>query len=333
MGASIINKGTSATSVPTLNNDSQIFLKTIGERAPQIFKTKGLTELPPSEGRESFAKLLAPPANSSLPVLNIKTSNKTLQIEEHVHIPVRVYTPANTSGGLPVIVYFHGGGFVFGDLNFLDYTCGALAEKSQCIVVSVAYRLAPEHKFPAAHDDAWLATKYVWEHPKDFGGNGVVAVAGDSAGGNLAASVCHKAKANPAVKIAFQLLFYPWVDMNNTTASDQKFGKGYFLELTTLTWMREQYLGTDAATTDPVANPQLQTDFTGLPPALVVIGECDPIHDDAKLYYEKLVKAGVPAQFIEFGGILHDFCALPAYYEAAFDALGAASSELKKFVK
>lgn len=312
-----------------LNKDSERFLKTFSDRASKNLNGKKLTELVPEEARRVFSRLVAP-IEGKLKPLDVSAENKTIITDDGARINVRFYKPARAAGKLPILVYFHGGGFVLGDLDFLDYTCRFLADGSQCIVASVDYRLAPEHKFPTAHNDAYFVTKYIYNHPEEFSGNGLLAIGGDSAGGNLAASVCHMAKKSQEIKIQFQLLFYPWVDLNNKTKSDKTFEKGYFLELDTLNWMREQYLSKSGDKKDPIANPQLQKDFKGLPPALVIIGEDDPIHDDAKMYYEKLVDAGVDAQYAEFGGILHDFCALPSHYEAAQLAYDMACDKLKR---
>lgn len=312
-----------------LTKDAKHFLKLLEQRGNKILKGKSLIELPIAEARKAFDELVAPLPDHLHPI-DIKVENKSIPQNGAEKIPVRVYTPKNTSGPLPILVYFHGGGFVFGGLNFLDYACRFLAMRSTCIVIAVDFRNAPEHKFPAAHDDAYHATQYIYENAKEFGGYGLIAVGGDSAGGNLAASVCHMAKKSKHINIAFQLLFYPWVDLNNTTASDKKYARGYFLELNTLDWMRKQYLSSPADEKNPIANPQFQTDFKGLPPALIINGEVDPIHDDAKMYYQKLVAADVEAQFVEFAGTLHDFCALPSHYEAALLAFEVASHELKK---
>lgn len=314
-----------------LNKDSQRFLDVINERAAQVLQGHTLADLPIEKARVAFTQLVAP-IPGKLKNIDVNIENRSVTYDE-ITVPVRVYKPANASGALPILVYFHGGGFVFGDPDFLDYTCRFLADGSHCMVVSVDYRRAPEHKFPAAHNDAYFVTKYIHDHAEEFNGNGIIAVGGDSAGGNLAASVCHMAKDSKAFNIVFQLLFYPWVELSNKTASDKKFKKGFYLELDTLNWMREQYLDKKADAKNPIANPQLQKDFRGLPPALVINGEDDMIHDEAKMYYEKLVAADVDAQFAEFGGVLHDFCALPSHYEAAFLAYDMACEELKKAFK
>ncbi|QRN03346.1 alpha/beta hydrolase fold domain-containing protein [Legionella sp. MW5194] len=310
-----------------INPDSTAFIERLTERAGSALNGANLLELPPEKARVAFNKLIAPVPGKLKPI-DVQVENRHLDIEG-VKTGVRIYKPLKNNTDLPALVYCHGGGFVFGDPDFLDYTCRALCEGAHCMVVAVDYRRAPEHKFPTAHDDCYRVVRYVQKHAKDLGGNGVVAVGGDSAGGNVAASICHQAKKNKDVEICFQLLYYPWVDLNNTTESDKTYAKGYFLETETLHWMRKQYLNSGDEK-NPIANPQFQTDFSHLPPALIIAAECDPIHDDAKLYYQKLADAGNDAQFIEFGGILHDFCALPSHYEAALLAFGASADALKR---
>ncbi|KTD46100.1 alpha/beta hydrolase [Legionella quinlivanii] len=311
-----------------INTDSSNFIKRLGERASSALDGQNLLEMEPGKAREAFNKLVAPVAGR-LKAIDVHTEDRELDINGH-KIQVRLYKPSKDSSNLPALIYCHGGGFVFGDLDFLDYTCRFLSEAANCLVVAVDYRRAPEHKFPAAHNDCYDVIRYVQKHAAEFGGNGKVAIAGDSAGGNIAASICHQAKKNKDVVISFQLLYYPWVDLNNTMPSDKTYETGYFLETATLHWMRKQYLGKAEDEKSPEANPQFQTDFKNLPPALVIAAECDPIHDDAKRYYEKLVEGGNEAQFIEFGGILHDFCALPSHYEAALLAYSASAHALKK---
>lgn len=309
------------------NKDSENFIKCLNERAKSALNGENLLELSPEKGRTAFNKLIAPIAGK-LKSIEVFTENKELKLNDGT-VKVRVYKPQKSSKNLPVLIYCHGGGFVFGDLDFLDYTCRYLCEGADCIVVAVDYHQAPEYKFPTAHNDCYEVTQYVAKHPEDFGSNGKIAVGGDSAGGNIAASICHRAKNHKELNICFQLLYYPWVDLNNTMPSDKTYESGYFLETATLHWMREQYLSKEEDKKDPIANPQFQNDFKNLPSALVIAAECDPIHDDAKRYYEKLVEAGVDAQFIQFGGILHDFCALPSHYNAALCAFSASVQALK----
>lgn len=298
-----------------INSDSIAFLKLLNERASSVLNGNNLLTMPIDEAREAFNKLVAP-IPGKLKTIDVQVENKTIKIDD-AEIPVRIYRPQAEAKNLPTLIYCHGGGFVFGGLDFLDYTCRALCEEAHCMVVAVGFRCAPEFKFPTAHMDCYKVARHIQKNAKDFGANGKLAVGGDSAGGNIAASLCHLAKEKQDLSICFQLLFYPWVDLNNTMPSDKTYAKGYFLETATIDWMREQYLSRPEEKTDPIANPQMQKDFSNLPPALIVGGECDPIHDDAKKYYQQLNKAGNKAQFIECGGILHDFCALPSHYEAA----------------
>ncbi|KTD06867.1 alpha/beta hydrolase [Legionella jamestowniensis] len=311
-----------------LHPDSKAFIERLNERAKTALNGSNLLELPPKEGRKAFNQLTAPVSGKLKPI-DVHVEEKTLDIEGTT-LQVRLYKPKKEATHLPALVYCHGGGFVFGELDFLDYACRALCEGAHCLVVAVGFRRAPEHKFPTAHMDCYHVARYVQKHASEFGCNGKLAVGGDSAGGNIAASICHLAKKNKDLDICFQLLYYPWADLNNTMPSDKTFESGYFLETATLHWMRKQYLSKPEDEKDPIANPQFQKDFSNLPPALIIAAECDPIHDDAKKYFQQLVDAGNEAQFMECGGILHDFCALPSHYDAALLAYATSSYALKK---
>lgn len=273
---------------------------------------KLLSNLPLNKAREVFKQLLAP--NDNLPTLNIDITNTAFSYDG-ITIPMRVYRPCNENY-LPAMIFFHGGGFVFGDLDFIDYACMLMADKSQCVVISVEYRKAPEFKFPCAHNDCYQAVKYIQNNANSFGCNGVIAVGGESAGGNLAASICHMAKKTRDVEISFQVLYYPWLNLANNYHSARKFYKGYLLEVPALNWMRELFLSANKEIDNMTANPLLQDNFIKLPPTLIINAECDPIRDDGKLYFEKLNEAGVEAQYIEFGGTLHGFFATPWFYDS-----------------
>ncbi|KTC81482.1 alpha/beta hydrolase [Legionella brunensis] len=314
-----------------LHPDSKEFIHCLNERAKTALNGSNLLELSPEKGRQVFNKLTAPVSGKLKPI-DVHVEDRVIHLKE-ADIKVRLYKPKHDAMNLPALIYCHGGGFVFGELDFLDYACRSLCDGAHCLVVAVDFRRAPEHKFPTAHMDCYNVARYVQENAREFGSNGILAVGGDSAGGNIAASICHLAKKNKDLKICFQLLFYPWVDLNNKMPSDKTFESGYFLETATLNWMRKQYLSKPEDEKDPIANPQFQKDFSNLPPALIVAAECDPIHDDAKKYYQQLVDGGNHAEFMECGGILHDFCALPSHYEAALLAYGVSSYALKQAFK
>ena len=222
-------------------------------------------------------------------------------------IPVRVYTPAG-EGPLPVVVYFHGGGWVIGDLEVVDRPCRQLADAAGAIVVSVDYRLAPEHVYPAAFDDCYAATAWVAEHAGAIGADtGRLAVAGDSAGGNLAAAVSLAARDRGGPAIAAQLLIYPVTDFNFGTPSYTENADGYILTRASMTWFWAHYLGAQELDKDPYACPLRADSLAGLPAAYVATSEFDPLRDEGEAYAAALEQAGVPVTAKRFDGQLHGF--------------------------
>lgn len=224
-------------------------------------------------------------------------------------LPVRVYTPAaSESGPRPGFLYFHGGGWVIGSIETHDRICRALANLSGCILVSVDYRLAPEHKFPAAVEDCEAATRYVSEHAASFGIDPQrLGVGGDSAGGNLAAVVALRSKAAGQPAIKAQVLIYPATGHGLNTASRKDLGEGYFLTKGTIRWFSEQYLRSAADEQHPHAAPMYATDLRGLPKALVVTAEYDPLIDEGEAYAARLREAGVPTTLRRYDGMIHGF--------------------------
>jgi acetyl esterase len=243
-------------------------------------------------------------------------------------IPVRVYTPVDAKGDvLPGLVFFHGGGFVIGDLETHDDLCRCLANGGGCRVVSVDYRLAPECPFPAAVDDCFAATKYVAAHASEFGINAAqLAVGGDSAGGNLAAVVCLLAKAE-GPKIAFQLLIYPVTQLGQPEMPSMKENaKGYFLERESMAWFTRMYCPDAAHHGDHRMSPLLAKDLSGLPPAYVATAGFDPLRDEGKAYADKLDAAGVPVTYVNYPGMIHGFFSLRGFVPKAREAVAAAAA-------
>lgn len=229
-------------------------------------------------------------------------------------IPVRIYHPSapDVSGdGVPLVVYLHGGGFVLCDLDSHDACCRRLANGIGGIVVSVDYRLAPENRFPAAVEDAWAATRWVAMHGSEFGGDTRrLVLAGDSAGGNLAAVVCMIARDRGGPSIAFQLLIYPVIDQRRKPKVVRDPSSRGVLTLDHQRWFTRQYLGPDGDQHNVYASPILG-DLTGLPPAHVVTGEFDPLCDDGEEFAERLRAVGVPATTRRYPGMFHGFFNLP----------------------
>jgi acetyl esterase len=245
-------------------------------------------------------------------------------------IPIRVYRPA-AGDALPALVFFHGGGFVICDLESHDRQCRALANASGCVVVSVDYRLAPEHKFPAAAEDAYAATRYVAEHAAELGVDpGRIAVGGDSAGGNLAAVVALMARDRGGPGLGFQLLIYPLVDFEDASPSMQQYDQGHFLTREFMEWCARQYLARAADGRTAYASPLNAPDFAGLPPAMVITAECDPLRDQGEAYARRLQSAGVPVELKRYEGMIHPFFSLAGIVDTARTAVADAASALRR---
>jgi acetyl esterase len=232
-------------------------------------------------------------------------------------IPLRIYTPDGVDGPLPVTVFYHGGGWTIGDLDSHDRECRAICNRARCVVVSVHYRRAPEARFPAAFEEAVAALDWVGAHAGELGGDPArIAVAGDSAGGNLAAAVAVHARDHGGPALCFQLLVYPAVDLAGGTAvyaSARENAAGPFLTLETMQWFETQYIGqpADGAPRETVEDPRLSplhaADHAGLPPALVVTAELDPLRDQGRAYAKTLEAAAVPVTLHEYPGMAHLF--------------------------
>jgi acetyl esterase len=244
-------------------------------------------------------------------------------------IAVRVYRPAKTET-LPVLIFFHGGGFVICNLDTHDRQCRALANASGCAVISVDYRLAPEHKYPAAVDDAYAATRYIAEHAAEFGVDpNRMAVGGDSAGGNLATVVSLLARDRGGPRLKFQLLIYPVVDFYDESPSMQQYSEGHFLTRAGMDWFTESYLPSREAGLEPSASPMNAKDFRGLPPAMIITAECDPLRDQGEAYARKLQAAGVPVELKRYEGMIHPFFQFAAVLDTANVAIKDAASALR----
>ena len=245
-------------------------------------------------------------------------------------IAVRVYRPVKDEV-LPVLIFFHGGGFVICNLDTHDRTCRALANASRCVVISVDYRLAPENKYPAAVDDAYAATRYIAGHAGEFGVDpNRIAVGGDSAGGNLATVVSLLSRDRGGPRLKFQLLIYPLVDFYDQSPSMQQYAEGYFLTRAGMDWFTQSYLPSREAGLEPSASPMNATDFRGLPPAMIMTAECDPLRDQGEAYARKLQAAGVPVELKRYEGMIHPFLQFAAVLDTAKVAMKDAASAVRE---
>ncbi len=244
-------------------------------------------------------------------------------------IPVRIYTPEGV-GPFPTLVYFHGGGWVICDLDTHDALCRDLTNGAGCVTVSVDYRLAPESKFPAAVDDCVAAMEWVAAHAGEIGGDSArLAVGGDSAGGNLAAVVAQVARQRGGPKLGFQLLIYPATDFTADTDSIRENSEGYFLTHDDMVWFRDHYLPSLDERTNPLASPMLAPDLSGLPPALVITAEYDPLRDEGEQYGQRLREAGVPVTISRYDGMVHGFLSLAAGLDGGRRGIDEAASALR----
>jgi acetyl esterase len=239
-------------------------------------------------------------------------------------IPVRVYASGGP-GPQPVLVLFHGGGFVLGALIEFDPFCSYLAKGASCLVVSVGYRLAPEFKHPAAVEDAWEALRWVALHAIELGGDpGRIAVIGDSAGANLATVVSILARDAGFPAISLQVLICPWVDLSvaaETSGSFRFFGEGPWLSAANIRWYRDHYLRSLEQGEHWLASPLRAADLRALPPALIVTAEFDVLADQGEAYARRLEEGGVTVTFSRYSGMLHDFAILPGKFTAGREAI------------
>jgi acetyl esterase len=223
-------------------------------------------------------------------------------------VPIRVYTPEGTAP-FPVVLYFHGGGWVFGDLDLSDAHVRQLAKDAGCLVVSVAYRLAPEHPFPAALDDCWSATTWVAAHAEELGGDGSrVIVADDSAGANLAAVVARRARDRGEPRLCYQVLLCPVLDHDLDRRSYRENAEGFLLTRADMAWFWAHYVPDESRRSHPDASPLRAESLAGLPPANIVTAEFDPLRDEGDAYAARLAEAGVAVAHACYPGVIHGFC-------------------------
>jgi acetyl esterase len=287
-----------------------------------------LHTLPPAEAREAtrtgFMALSLPPEPVAL------AEDRTLPGPGGA-LPVRLYRPEGSRADavLPVLVFFHGGGFVIGDLDTHDPACRTLANRSGAAVLAVHYRRAPEHKFPAAVEDSWAAVRWVQTQGRAAGLDpGRIAVGGDSAGGNLAAVMALMAR-DAGLRLALQLLIYPTTDMTTETPSHREFADGYFLTSDAMRWFLGHYLGRPEDAKDWRASPLRAASLAGVAPALVITAGYDPLRDEGKAYADRLRESGVAVRYHCYEGMIHAFVSMTKPITEAGAALDECGAALK----
>ena len=294
-------------------------------------------QIDPAVARAGFGSV-GPEATSPPPVAKVENRNIPGPAGE---IPVRIYTPGSEGPGSegpdgegphPLLIFFHGGGFVFCDLDSHDALARALCNAASAVVVSVDYRLAPEAKFPAAPEDCYAATVWAVANAASLGADAErVAVAGDSAGGNLAAVVSQMAKLRGGPSIAHQLLIYPVTANDFTTGSYETNGEGFFLTRNMMQWFWHHYLESEDDAKHPMASPLRAADLAGLPPATVITAEFDPLRDEGEAYARRLAEAGVPTLHSRYDGVVHGFVSMYEAVDKGQEALDLCGKRLREF--
>ena len=284
-----------------------------------------LHHLPPAEARKAIEAMRA---TAGEPEHVAKVENRTFRGPTG-NLPVRIYTP-DGRGPFPVLVYFHGGGWVVGSIETVDASCRSLANLAGCIIVSADYRLAPEHKFPAAADDCYAATRWAALHAASYHGDAArMAVGGESAGANLAAVVALMAQERGSTPLVLQLLLYPVLDYSFDRPSHKENGEGYFLTTDMMRWFWRQYLNSDADGESHLASPVRAKYLQGVAPAAIFTAEFDPLRDEGAAYAAKLREAGVPVQYQCCEGLIHGFMGTAKVVEPAKQALEDAAAALR----
>lgn len=284
-----------------------------------------LSSLTPTQARAAFRALFKNFGGTPTPVA--RSEDRTISGPAG-EIALRIYTPEGP-GPFPALMFFHGGGWVVGDLDTHDPLCRALTKAARCITVAVDYRLAPENKFPAAAEDCYAASRWVAENAAAIGASHArLAVSGDSAGGNLSAAVSLMARDRKDLQIGYQLLMYPALDAALQTKSMAECAEGYLLTREDMVWFWGHYLSGVDDRSNPYACPSGATDLSGLPPAMIITAEFDPLRDEGEAYAKRLEEANVPVFFKRYGGITHGFMSMATIVEKGRKAIEDAASHL-----
>jgi acetyl esterase len=312
-------------SKPILDPKTQWFLKFLDSmQRPQIF------EVPVADARDMYVKGQALVPLIKQPVL---IEDRTISAGEG-SVKLRIFRPEGSTGRLPVVMYFHGGGWVLGDADTFDYFMRELTNGAGAAVVFVEYSRSPEARYPVALEECYAATKWVAKHGSELGLNASqIAVAGDSAGGNLATVVCLLAAQRGGPDIAAQVLIYPTTGSDFNSPSFQEFATGYFLTRETSQWFWKQYAGGQAIEHEPTACPLQATvdQLKDLPPALIITGECDVLRDEGEAYARKLTEAGVPVACTRYLGAIHGFIGINALADTP--VARAATAQVKAMLR
>ena len=286
-----------------------------------LLEAPGWHELPPDTGREAFNEL------NDLFGTPVELA-RVEEITTESGIRMRIFSAQRPN--LPVCLYFHGGGWVLGSIETHDALCRRLAAESGCAIVSVDYRLAPEHKFPLPLDDCYDAVEFVFEQAANLGLDpNRLAVAGDSAGANLAAAVALRARDQNGPQVQLQILIYPVIEPDFDSQSYNEFATGFGLSKDEMIWFWEQYLGQMANADNPLVSPSLAPDLSGLPTTHVVTAEYDVLRDEGEKYGHQLTASGVEVTQRRYEGQLHGFVHMSSVFDAGAEAISDLAAVLK----
>ncbi|WP_156339622.1 alpha/beta hydrolase [Bacillus sp. FJAT-25509] len=303
-----------------LDRQAEKFLSALKQMPP-------IHELEPKIVREMLSK-------SPRPLVNLEGLSKVedfmIPVSSHEEINCRVYMPEG-QGPFPIFIYYHGGGWVLGDIESTDASCRLIANRTKSIVVSVNYRLAPEYKFPTAVEDAFSALEWVYENGISFNGDvSRLIVGGDSVGGNLATVVTMIARDRKGPSISGQVLIYPPTNLEFNTESHQMFAKGFGLDREQLIWFRTHYLRNEEDKSDEYASPLIAKDLSGLPQALIITAENDVLRDEGVAYANRLKKFGVQVEYACEPGMIHGYFAHMAIFSKNIEST---VSKIDKFIR
>lgn len=291
-----------------------------------------LRDLPPVEARAAYDRFILPRNFDPVPLSRV---DDRMVPGPAGALPVRIYWPETGSGAgpLPVFVFVHGGGFVIGSVESRDPQCRLFARDVGCVVISVGYRLSPEHPYPAAPDDCWAALRWVAGHAGELGGDPTrIAVGGESAGGNLAAGLALRAREAGGPDLCAQILVYPWTDLffELDQPSYRLLDEDYFLTREQIRWYHECYIPDGQRRDEWLLSPGTAEDLSGLPPAQIITAEFDPLRDDGKRYGERLAAAGVPVEYVCMPGMIHGYWHYGKLIDASAEALSLSIGALKR---
>ncbi|MBL6652349.1 MAG: alpha/beta hydrolase [Reyranella sp.] len=280
--------------------------KAVAEGRPKLHT------LPYAVGRQAVDKMSEDSEADPMPVGEVSDGSFAGPVGE---IRFRRYRPLSAAAGaLPTLIYYHGGGFVIGNLETHDSTCRRLANKSRCQVIAIDYRLSPEHPFPAPIEDGVAAFRHIRDNAESFGADAArLAVGGDSAGGAISAVVCQAIRDAGDKGPAFQMLIYPATDSSKESASRVAFADGYFLTKDLIDWFWKAYCPPGTNQSDLRLSPLLATDFKGLPPAFVLTAGYDPLRDEGRAYADRLIDAGIKTTYVNYPGTIHGFFSLTRF--------------------